>query len=95
MKAADLPFYEQSYTFKQSKYGLYCPINQAHSAHSKDFAVRYRERIYYPSGPEARQMMLTDPAKWTIGRQTVPKDVSIVPQCLVLGPPKSGKSTLC
>jgi len=91
----NLKFYEESFTYKQSKFGLNCPINQAFPENTKDFAVLYRERIYYPHDLDSQQQFLQDPARFTQGVEAVPKDVPILPTCVVLGPAKSGKSTLC
>jgi adenylate kinase family enzyme len=38
---------------------------------------------------------LSDPSKFTKGIEACPLDVSIKPASIVIGPPKSGKSTLC
>lgn len=95
LSAKDLPFYEESFTYKQSKFGVNCPMHQAAPAKTKEFACLYRERIYYLGSAEARNAFLTDPSKYTKGVEACPTDVSIKPACLVLGPPKSGKSTLC
>lgn len=70
-------------------------MHQTNPAKTKDTPVLYRERIYYPGGPEARDMFLADPARYTKGVEAVPLDVPLKPHVLVLGPPKSGKSTLC
>jgi hypothetical protein len=52
LSAKDLPFYEESFTYKQSKFGMNCPMHQANPAKTKDFAVLYRERIYYIGSAE-------------------------------------------
>lgn len=70
-------------------------MHQTNPAKSRDYAALYRERIYYLGGPEAREMFCADPSKYTKGIEACPIDVQIKPQCFVLGPPKSGKSTLC
>ena len=95
LSAKDLPFHEQSFTYKQSKFGKNCPMHQAAPAKTKDFAVLYRERIYYPGSAEAQAKFLADPARYTKGVEACPTDVQVKPACLVVGPPKSGKSTLC
>jgi len=38
---------------------------------------------------------LKEPSKFTKGVESIPLDVGIKPRVLVLGLPKSGKSTLC
>ena len=72
-----------------------CPINQSNPQKTREFSVLYRERIYYPSNSEARDMLLLQPSKYTIGVEAVPNDVIILPKISVLGAPKSGKTTLC
>jgi len=52
LTSKDLPFHEISYTFKQSKFGLNCPMHESNPEKTKDFAVLYRERIYYLGSEE-------------------------------------------
>ena len=62
---------------------------------SKAHAVLYRERLYYPADQEEQGRFLLEPSKFTKGVESIPSDVLIKPRVLVLGLPKSGKSTLC
>jgi ABC-type proline/glycine betaine transport system ATPase subunit len=38
---------------------------------------------------------LKEPSKYTLGKESIPLDISVKPKLIVLGLPKSGKSTLC
>jgi signal recognition particle GTPase len=51
--AKNLGFYEESFTYKQSKFGLNCPLHQSNPEKTKKFATLYRERIYYPASGDA------------------------------------------
>ena len=95
LKLKELPFYEQSYTYQQSKYGINCPIQPSNPSKTRENAILYRERIYYPSSPEEKQMILSQPSKFTRGIEAVPNDVIILTKISVLGAPKSGKTSLC
>lgn len=52
LKPKEVPFYEKSYTFKPSCYGTNSPISHYNPIKCKDFAVLYRQRIYYCSDEE-------------------------------------------
>jgi len=91
----ELPFYEQSYQYKQSKFGRNSPLNISSPSKSRQFAVLYRERIYYLGSKEEQTAFLSEPSKYTKGVDAVPLDVRNVPQVCVLGLPKSGKTELC
>jgi predicted AAA+ superfamily ATPase len=60
---------------------------------SRDFAVLYRERIYYPSDAEERKMFLDEPSKYA-SQEAMPLDISYSPRIAILGPIKSGKTEL-
>jgi len=90
-----VPFYEKSYTFKGSKFGPNCPLCISNPTKTKKHSVLYRERIYYLSNPEMQQKFLKEPSRFTIEAETIPLDINIKPKIVVLGLPKSGKSTLC
>jgi adenylate kinase family enzyme len=94
LKPAEVKFYEQSYNFRQSKFGPHCLVNLANPIKTKKFAVLYRERIYFPGSEEDRAKLLAEPFKYASG-ETVPLDVKYAPRVFVQGLPKSGKSTVC
>ena len=48
----DVKFYEESFTYKHSKFGLSSPISPFNPQKSKQFAVLYRERIYFLASRE-------------------------------------------
>lgn len=48
----DVKFYEESFTYKHSKFGLSSPISPFRPQKSKQFAVLYRERIYFLASRE-------------------------------------------
>jgi adenylate/nucleoside-diphosphate kinase len=92
----ELPTYEErSYTYKQSKFGVNCPIYPTNPIKTKNHAVLYRERIYYLSDGESQDKFLMEPSKYTKGVEPIPLDIQIVPKVAVIGLPKSGKSILC
>ena len=61
---------------------------------TKDFAVLYRERIYFLSNKTEQAKFLLEPSKYTLGREPVPIDIEQRPSAAVIGLPQSGKSTL-
>jgi len=72
----ELPTYEQrSYIYKQSKFGVNCPLCPTSPIKSKDHAVLYRERIYYLSSAEEQEMFLMEPSKYTKGVEPIPLDI--------------------
>ncbi len=91
----DVRKYELSYTFRHSKFGLNSPISPFYPTKTKQFAVLYRERIYFPSSKQEQEHFLLEPSKYVKGHETVPQDLLIKPKICVLGIPKSGKSDLC
>jgi adenylate/nucleoside-diphosphate kinase len=92
----ELSNYElRSYIYQQSKFGRNSPIAPANPCKSREYAVLYRERIYYLSDEEEQKAFLVEPSKYTKGVEPVPLDLLIKPRALVLGLPKCGKSTLC
>lgn len=92
---ADVKKYETSYTYRHSKFGLNSPISPFFPTKTKEFAVLYRERIYFLSSKEEQAQFLLEPSKYVKGHETVPQDLLIKPKICVLGVPKSGKSDLC
>lgn len=90
-----LQFHEQSFTYKQSKFGRNSPITPQNPVKTREFAVLYRERIYYLSDADEQKEFLMQPSKYTKSVESIPLDVHIKPKVIVLGLPKSGKSELC
>lgn len=70
-------------------------MSPANPVKVRDNAVLYRERIYYLADLDEQIHFLQEPSKFTKGVESIPLDVHITPRVLVLGLPKSGKSTLC
>jgi adenylate kinase family enzyme len=87
--------FEQSYTYKHSKFGLNSPITPFNPKKTKEHAVLYRERIYFLSSRDEQQQFLLEPSKYVFGVESVPNDLLIKPKLCVLGLPKAGKSDLC
>ena len=52
LSSKELPLYETSFTYKQSKFGLNSPLSLSNPIKTREHAVLYRERIYYLSSPE-------------------------------------------
>lgn len=90
----ELKFYEQSYTYQQSKFGRNSPLSLFHPVKTRGHAVLYRERIYYLSDAEEKEMFMAEPSKYTLGVESIPLDVVTKPRVAILGLPMSGKSTL-
>jgi predicted AAA+ superfamily ATPase len=60
---------------------------------SRDFAVLYRERIYYPADAEERKMLMEEPSKY-VKDHSMPLDIDYCPKICLLGLMKSGKTEL-
>jgi hypothetical protein len=72
----ELPTYEQrSYIYKQSKFGFNCPICPTDPVKSLEYAVLYRERIYYPSNGDEQEMFMLEPSKYTKDVEPIPIDI--------------------
>jgi hypothetical protein len=68
----DVRKYELSYTYRHSKFGLNSPISPFYPTKTKQFAVLYRERIYFPSSKQEQEHFLLEPSKYVKGHETVP-----------------------
>ena len=77
-----------------SRFGPYCPVslfNKKQRVHSAEFPVIYNNLVYLCSSLVARDKFVAAPVKFI--RQ--PSPLPAVPvSCAIIGPPKSGKSTL-
>lgn len=47
LKLNEVKFYEESFTYKHSKFGLSSPLSPFNPHKTKEFAVLYRERLYF------------------------------------------------
>ena len=95
IKPSEVPVYESSYTYKQSKFGIHSPISPFNPHKTKKHAVLYRERIYYLADADEQESFLLEPSRYILGVETVPLDIKVLPRIVVQGLPKSGKSTVC
>lgn len=95
IKPAEVPIYEQSYTYKHSKFGNNSPISPFNPEKTKQHAVLYRERLFFLSNEDEQKEFLVQPSQYVLGVETVPLDVKITPRVIVQGLPKSGKTELC
>ena len=95
LKPEEVKFYEKSYTYKHSKYGSNSCLSLSQPSKNKRNTVLYRERLYFLSNKEEQQLFLKEPSKYTQNVETIPLDLTIKPKVMVLGLPKSGKSTVC
>ena len=91
----ELAYYEESFTFKPSKFGFNSPLSLCNPTKTRQYAVQYRERIYYLSDEDEKAKFVKEPSKYTKGVESIPLDVGYKPFACVVGYPKSGKSTLC
>lgn len=48
LKGKEVTNFEKSYNYKHSKFGINSPLQLAHPVKTKEHAVLYRERIYFP-----------------------------------------------
>lgn len=95
LKPEEVKFYEKSYIYKHSKFGLNSPLSISNPSKTKRNTVLYRERLYFLSNQDEQQRFLKEPSKYTQSVETVPLDIPVKPRAFVIGLPKSGKSTLC
>lgn len=58
-----------------SKFGVNSPISPSNPIKVKDYAVLYRERIYYLSDEDEREAFLLEPSKFTKGVESIPLDI--------------------
>ena len=94
LPAGVVKHYEASYTFKHSKFGVSSPLSPFNPLKTKNFAVLYRERIYFLADEEERAKFMLEPSKYTMNVEPTPLDLSLRPTAVVMGLPKSGKSSL-
>ncbi len=94
LKPSEVKFYEESFTYKHSKFGLASPLSQFNPQKTKEFAVLYRERIYFLGSKSEQDRFLQQPSKFTIGQEPVPQDLTYRPTAFVIGLPCSGKTTI-
>lgn len=94
LRNKDVKFYEESFTWKQSKFGLSSPITQFNPRKSKKHTVLYRERLYFMGSQDEKEQFLAQPSKYTIGCEPVPQDLTYRPTSCVIGLPASGKTAL-
>jgi hypothetical protein len=62
LKIKEVPFYEKSYTFKPSCYGENSPCNHYNPEKTKQWAVLYRQRIYYCGSEDEQNLFLLNPS---------------------------------
>ena len=70
--AKDVRFYEESYTYKHSKFGLSSPLSQFNPSKTKAYTVLYRERLYFLADESEKARFLQQPSKYTINCEPVP-----------------------
>jgi len=94
LKPQEVKFYEESFTYKHSKFGLSSPLSPFCPRKTKEHTVLYRERLYFLGDQNERAAFLAEPSRYTIGCEPVPQDLVYRPTAVVLGLPASGKSAL-
>ena len=95
VKPEDVNVYEQSYTYKHSKFGPNSPIAPFNTCKTKAFTVLYRERLYFPADKDEQEEFMCQPSKFVLGIEAIPLDIKTTPRVVVQGLPKSGKTELC
>jgi YHS domain-containing protein len=58
-----------------SKFGVNCPICPTNPIKTKEFAVLYRERIYYLSDADEQEKFLMQPSKYSKDVEPIPLDI--------------------
>lgn len=94
LKPNEVKFYEESFTYKHSKFGLSSPLTPFNPKKTKNFAVLYRERIYFLGSQTEQEVFLAQPSQYTKGCEPVPQDLTYRPSAAVIGLPSCGKSNL-
>lgn len=94
LKPAEVKFYEESFTYKHSKFGLSSPLSQFNPKKTKEHTVLYRERLYFLADECEIENFMNEPSRYTIGCEPVPQDLTYRPTACVIGLPASGKSAL-
>lgn len=64
LKPEEVKFFEKSYIYKHSKYGVNSPLSLSQPTKTKRNAVLYRERIYFLSNADEQQRFLKEPSKF-------------------------------
>lgn len=65
LKPQEVKNYEANFTYKHSKFGDSSPITPFNPCKTKDFAVLYRERIYFLNNKAEQSKFLLEPGKYT------------------------------
>jgi adenylate kinase family enzyme len=82
-----------------SKFGKYCPVEAKNAAtqlvYTQDYPVWYKSHIYFLASEKNRRDFVAYPEQF-IHHDLKLVSLPIIPvSCIVLGPPKAGKTTLC
>lgn len=94
LKPAEVKFYEESFTYKHSKFGLSSPLTPFCPQKTKAFTVLYRERLYFLGSKSEQDQFIAQPSMYTKGCEPVPQDLVYRPTAAVIGLQSSGKSAL-
>ena len=70
--AKEVKFYEESYTYKHSKFGLASPLSQFNPSKTKAHTVLYRERLYFLADESEKARFLQQPSRYTLNCEPVP-----------------------
>lgn len=52
LKNEEVPFYEKSYIYTHSKFGINSPIQFSNPVKTKKYSILYRERLYFPTNED-------------------------------------------
>ena len=83
VKPEEVSVYEQSYTYKHSKFGANSPISPFNPQKTKQHTVLYRERLYFLSNEDEQKEFLLEPSKFVLGVESIPLDVRVTPRVIV------------
>lgn len=83
VKPEEVSVYEQSYTYKHSKFGVNSPMSPFNPKKTKQHAVLYRERLYFLSNEDEQKEFLLEPSKYVLGVEAIPLDVKVIPRVVV------------
>ena len=76
----EVPFHEKSYVIRKSKFGRYSPISLLY-CRTNDFALVYRDKLYYTYNEDERQTFLDRPEIYAKG-ETIPLELNYKSNCI-------------
>jgi adenylate/nucleoside-diphosphate kinase len=91
LPAEDVAYFEKVY--KPSKFGYNSAVYQSNPFKTSEHSLIYRDRLFYFSNEEEKLKFSLEPFNYA-KEDALPLDVNFTTKVFILGPPKSGKSTM-